>query len=82
MPTTTVYVDEEGAVFSATSSLTDYGPGTITFKEIDEVYLETMYLFGRAFTESELREFFGREAADKLVAMAVERIDEYDWEDW
>jgi hypothetical protein len=52
MPTTTVYVDEEGAVFSATSSLTDYGPGTITFKEIDEVYLETMYLFGRAFDEA------------------------------
>ena len=82
MPTTTVYVDEEGAVFSATSSLTDYGPGTITFKEIDEVYLDTMYLFGRAFNELELREFFGREAADKLVALATDRIDDQEWEDW
>jgi hypothetical protein len=66
MPTTTVFVDEEGAVFSATSSLTDYGPGTITFKEIDEVYLDTMYLFGRAFDEARaagvLRPGGGRQA--------------------
>jgi hypothetical protein len=41
-----------------------------------------MYLFGRAFNELELREFFGREAADKLVALATDRIDDQEWEEW
>jgi hypothetical protein len=59
---------------------TDYGvPRSSTWVEYDDLELHGLTMFGREWTEKELRNTFGDQGADALIALIFDQVE--DWEE-
>ena len=80
MPRSTVYADIE-AIVSFETERADYGVrGSPVWDEIDPatMELESLHMFGRDWTEAELRLTFGDIGADALARLIFDEVEEWD----
>jgi len=81
MPRTTIHSDLEATVSFETEKQ-DYGvPGSPVWDEIDpsSMELESLWMFGKEWTEAELRLTFGDMGADAIAGLIFDMVE--DWED-
>jgi hypothetical protein len=81
MPRTTVYNEIE-AVVSFDTFTADYGvQGSPEWEEImpETMEIEGMTMFGRDWSEADLRATFGDQGAEALRSLVMESVE--DWED-
>ena len=80
MPTANVNTEIEAVVTFATEK-SDYGVnGSPVWDEIlhDTFSLDSLHMFGREWTEKELRVVFGDMGTDALLGLVFDEIEEWD----
>lgn len=73
------YTEEIDVVFAAIETTEDIG-GEMPFEEtiVENVEFLEMFIFGRWWTEAELRTTFGDMGADAMIRLSADRVE--DWE--